>query len=94
VLVDCANGAATAEAPELFRLCRIQATFLSCGPDGRNINDNCGALHPETLAKAVASKPGQFDLGITLMGTRTVCFSAMRTGGGQWRRGHSSGGAV
>jgi len=68
VLVDCANGAATAEAPELFRLCRIQATFLSCGPDGKNINDSCGALHPETLAKAVASKPGQFDLGITFDG--------------------------
>src|SRR6266849_7086383 len=50
VLVDCANGAATVEAPALFGLCRIQATFLSCGPDGKNINDNCGALHPETLA--------------------------------------------
>src|SRR5713226_7706374 len=68
VLVDCANGAATAEAPELFRLCRIQATFLSCGPDGKNINDNCGALHPETLAKAVEEKPGQFDLGVTFDG--------------------------
>src|SRR5437667_177606 len=56
VLVDCANGAATAEAPELFRLCRMQATFLSCGPDGKNINESCGALHPETLAKAVAGK--------------------------------------
>ena len=31
VLVDCANGAAAAEAPELFRLCRIQATFLQRG---------------------------------------------------------------
>src|SRR6266481_1110675 len=49
VLVDCANGAATAEAPELFRACRMQATFLCASPDGRNINDNCGALHPEAL---------------------------------------------
>src|SRR6266852_1241269 len=68
VLVDCANGAATAEAPELFRLCRIQATFLSSAPDGKNINHNCGALHPETLAKAVEEKPGQFDLGVTFDG--------------------------
>jgi len=68
VLVDCANGAATAEAPELFRLCRMQATFLSCGPDGKNINESCGALHPETLAKAVAGKRGQFDLGVTFDG--------------------------
>jgi phosphoglucosamine mutase len=65
---DCANGAATAEAPELFRLCRIQATFLNSAPDGRNINEGCGALHPETLAKAVAAKPSQFDLGVTFDG--------------------------
>ena len=68
VLVDCANGAATAEAPELFRLCGIRTTFLSSAPDGKNINENCGALHPETLAKTVAEKPGQFDLGVTFDG--------------------------
>jgi phosphoglucosamine mutase len=68
VLVDCANGAATAEAPELFRLSKIQATFLSCRPDGKNINDSCGALHPDTLAKEMAAKPGQFDLGVTFDG--------------------------
>src|SRR6266496_4757665 len=33
VLVDCANGAATAEALELFRACRIQATFVHASPD-------------------------------------------------------------
>jgi phosphoglucosamine mutase len=68
VLVDCANGAAAVEAPELFRLCRIPATFLSASPDGQNINDNCGALHPETVGRAVAEKPGQFDLGVTFDG--------------------------
>jgi phosphoglucosamine mutase len=68
ILVDCANGAATAEAPELFRACGAQATFLSASPDGQNINDNCGALHPETVAKAVAEKKGQFDLGVTFDG--------------------------
>ena len=39
-----------------FALCGIQATFLSAIPDGKNINESCGALHPETLAKAVAEK--------------------------------------
>ncbi len=68
VLVDCANGAAAVEAPELFRLCGIQATFLNAVPDGQNINENCGALHPEAVAKAVAEKPGQFDLGVTFDG--------------------------
>src|ERR1700687_1766449 len=68
VLVDCANGAAAVEAPELFRLCRIHATFLSATPDGQNINENCGALHPETVARAVVEKLGQFDLGVTFDG--------------------------
>ena len=68
LLVDCANGAATAEAPELFRACRVQATFLSASPDGKNINENCGALHPERVAAAVAEKMGQFDLGVTFDG--------------------------
>ena len=68
VLVDCANGAATAEAPELFRSLRIQATFIYVTPDGRNINDGCGALHPETLGKAVADSGGKFDLGVTFDG--------------------------
>ncbi len=68
VLVDCANGAATAEAPELFRELRIQATFTHVTPDGRNINEGCGALHPETLGKAVAESGGEFDLGVTFDG--------------------------
>ena len=68
VLVDCANGAATAEAPELFRGLKVQATFTHISPDGRNINEGCGALHPETLGKAVREAPGKFDLGVTFDG--------------------------
>ena len=68
VLVDCANGAATAEAPELFHSLRVQATFIHIAPDGRNINEGCGALHPETLGRAVAESGGKFDLGVTFDG--------------------------
>jgi phosphoglucosamine mutase len=68
VLVDCANGAATAEAPELVRGLRVQATFTCVAPDGKNINDGCGALHPETLGKTVAASGGKFDLGVTFDG--------------------------
>ncbi len=68
VLVDCANGAATAEAPELFGNLRIQATFTCVAPDGKNINDGCGALHPESLGKMVAESRGEFDLGVTFDG--------------------------
>ena len=67
-LVDCANGAATAEAPELFRMLGIQATFIHVSPDGKNINEQCGALHPDTLGKDVAASAGKFDLGVTFDG--------------------------
>ena len=68
VLVDCANGAATAEAPELFRMLGIQATFIHVSPDGKNINEQCGALHPDTLGKNVAGAAEKFDLGVTFDG--------------------------
>src|SRR5919108_2647176 len=68
VLVDCANGAATAEAPELFQACQIQATFLHAKPDGQNINEGCGALHPQNVAQAIREMEGQFDLGVTFDG--------------------------
>ena len=68
VLVDCANGAATAEAPELFRSLGVQATFIHISPDGKNINERCGALHPETLGETLAAAPGKFDLGVTFDG--------------------------
>jgi phosphoglucosamine mutase len=68
VLVDCANGAATAEAPEMFAASGIKATFLHAHPDGRNINDNCGALYPQTVATAMRNHAGSFDLGITFDG--------------------------
>jgi len=67
-LADCANGAATAEVPELFRACRVQTTFIHSSPDGKNINEQCGALHPETVAKQIAESRGGFDLGITFDG--------------------------
>ena len=68
VLVDCANGAAAAEAPELFRALRVKATIQSASPDGKNINEGCGALHPDVAAKVIAEKRGQFDLGVTFDG--------------------------
>jgi phosphoglucosamine mutase len=72
VAVDCANGAATAEAPELFRTLNVKTTFLHSAPDGENINENCGALHPETVARFVAENIAlgkeRFDAGITFDG--------------------------
>jgi phosphoglucosamine mutase len=68
IVVDCANGAAAVEAPELFRALGMSATFLHAAPDGRNINEQCGALHPETVARFVREETGPFDLGVTFDG--------------------------
>jgi len=73
VLVDCANGAAAAEAPELFRKLGIQADYVHCSPNGKNINDGCGALHAEAVGRVVAErnappKSAGFDLGVTFDG--------------------------
>ncbi len=72
VAVDCAKGAAAAEAPELFGALKINTTFLHSAPDGENINENCGALHPEMVARFVAgsfaAKRGRFDVGVTFDG--------------------------
>jgi phosphoglucosamine mutase len=42
--------------------------FIHSAPDGKNINEQCGALHPETVAKQIAKAKGSFDLGITFDG--------------------------
>jgi phosphoglucosamine mutase len=68
VLIDCANGAASAVAPELFARIGVSAESLHTTPNGHNINDGCGALHPEHVAAEMQRRPGQFDLGITLDG--------------------------
>jgi len=67
VLVDCANGAAAAEAPELFAAVGVDAVLLNATPNGRNINERCGALYPATVAAEVARTAG-FDLGVTFDG--------------------------
>jgi phosphoglucosamine mutase len=66
MVVDCANGAACTVAPPLFRALGLNAEFLFTLPDGQNINENCGALHPEVVARAVVEKKA--GLGITFDG--------------------------
>jgi phosphoglucosamine mutase len=66
VAIDCANGATSAVAPRLFRELGFEPTCLSCAPDGRNINLNCGSTHPEALAAAV--RADGFALGVAFDG--------------------------
>lgn len=68
LLVDCANGASTPVAHVVFQLCGVTARFTHDQPDGRNINENCGALHPKIVADEIARQPSAFDLGVTFDG--------------------------
>ncbi len=74
LVADCANGAAAAVAPELFRRLSGDVTLLNITPDGRNINDGCGALHPEFVASEVQSRGA--DLGLTFDGDADRCMLA------------------
>ncbi|NMF01269.1 phosphoglucosamine mutase [Aneurinibacillus aneurinilyticus] len=53
IVVDCANGAASALAAQLFADMEADVITLACNPDGLNINDKCGSTHPEALQQAV-----------------------------------------
>ena len=53
LVLDCANGAASQLAPALFRSLGAQVIAIHNKPNGRNINDCCGSLHPENLRKKV-----------------------------------------
>ncbi len=53
VLLDCANGATYEVAPEMFRRLGANVTAVADGPDGRNINAECGSTHVERLAERV-----------------------------------------
>jgi phosphoglucosamine mutase len=55
IAIDCANGSASAVAPELFRALGAEVTVLFDAPNGLNINDGCGSTHPERLAETVAA---------------------------------------
>jgi phosphoglucosamine mutase len=53
VVVDCANGAASGVSPGVLRRLGATVHAIHDEPDGRNINDGCGALHPEVVAAEV-----------------------------------------
>jgi phosphoglucosamine mutase len=64
--IDCANGAASGFAPELFRQLGAQVEVIANAPDGRNINEGCGSLHFEGLQGLV--RDYHLDLGIAFDG--------------------------
>ena len=78
VVVDCANGSASATAPTLFEKLNVNAKIIFDNPDGVNINDNCGSTHLGALISKV--KEVQADLGIAYDGDADRCLLVTNDG--------------
>jgi phosphoglucosamine mutase len=78
LVLDCANGASSAIAPDIFT--RLGATIIvtHADPNGRNINDNCGALHPKIVA--AETKAQNADIGVTFDGDADRALFADKNG--------------
>ncbi len=78
VVVDCANGAASAVAPQVFERLGADVVAIADEPDGANINDGCGSTHPESLAAEVVARGAQ--LGLALDGDADRLLAVDHTG--------------
>jgi phosphoglucosamine mutase len=79
ILADCANGAASATAPELFGRFKAHTDFIHIQPDGVNINSRCGSTYLTDLAAAVVK--GKYDVGVAFDGDADRCLLVDETGG-------------
>jgi phosphoglucosamine mutase len=66
LVLDCANGAAYKVAPAIFSELGADVIVMGDEPNGYNVNEKCGALHPEQLCEAVSRY--RADVGISLDG--------------------------
>ena len=66
MVIDCANGSVSEIAPRIFRDLGGEVIMVNDTPDGKNINEGCGSLHPEVIQKAV--KANRADLGFAFDG--------------------------
>ena len=78
LILDCANGSASAIAPEAFRYHGADVAVRAAAPDGRNINLGCGSLHLDALAEEVR-RTGR-DLGIAFDGDADRALAVDRKG--------------
>ena len=78
VVIDTANGAASGLAGRVFAATGADVVAIHDQPDGRNINANCGAMHPASLASAVVAHGA--DLGLALDGDADRLMAVDHTG--------------
>ncbi|HKS68727.1 MAG TPA: hypothetical protein VJR26_15910, partial [Candidatus Acidoferrales bacterium] len=76
VVLDCANGASSKLAPRLFRSLGAEVVAMNDRPDGRNINANCGSLHPEAMQTRVVEEKAALGVAFDGDADRSVFASA------------------
>ena len=72
LVIDCANGATTTIAPELFRGLGFEVAVVGDQPDGRNINLHCGSTHLDLLQKAVTHASARLGVAFDGDGDRAL----------------------
>ncbi|MHB1539848.1 MAG: phosphoglucosamine mutase [Steroidobacteraceae bacterium] len=72
IVIDCANGAAYKVAPRVLADLGAEIVPIGCSPNGRNINDGCGSLHPELLQLTVPGVRAHVGLALDGDGDRLV----------------------
>jgi phosphoglucosamine mutase len=70
--IDCANGATTTVAPQLFTSLGLRTIVTANQPDGRNINLHCGSTHPDALARIVAEHDCHMGIAFDGDGDRAI----------------------
>ena len=78
VVVDCANGAASAAAPRAYAAAGARVVAINAEPNGLNINDGCGSTHLAPLQDAVAAHGA--DLGLAHDGDADRCLAVDAAG--------------
>ena len=78
IAIDCANGSASATAPQLFEQLGADVTILNASPDGVNINKDCGSTHLDLLSKYVVENG--FDCGVAFDGDADRCLCVDENG--------------
>lgn len=76
VVIDCANGATSNIAPAIFTKLDINVIAINTNPNGTNINQNCGATHPDFLRQAVLKYQAQIGFAFDGDGDRILAITA------------------
>lgn len=79
IVIDCSNGATFEVAPAIFNELGAKVKTLYNNPDGKNINDNCGSQHPESLKKSVVKNGADIGFAFDGDGDRLIAVNEKGT---------------